>query len=181
MTSFRFTIRLFLAVLAACLAVSCRSPQQIMLTNSDSGQTIDLCVGDTIVVALITDGTAGFDWYPRHGAGSVRILAEKGESYESDPDPDGTRRLRPVEGREGTHYFAYRVIGPGICGIAMEYKRSWEKKDPTKYFEVMIRASGTPEEAASDPAELPPDEAPVYMTDSKGNVVIRGGGGQALH
>ena len=173
MTHFRFTIRLFLAVLAAFFAVSCRSPQQILLTNSDSGRTLDLCVGDTIVVALSAPGASGYDWYPRHGAGDVRILAEKGERYESDPDPDGTRRLRPVEGREGTHYFAYRVIGPGICGIAMEYKSGWDKKNPEKYFEVMIRATGTPEEAASDPAEQPPEEAPVFMTDSKGNVTVR--------
>ena len=31
----------------------------------------------------------------------------------------------------------------------------------------------TPEEAASDPRELPPEEQPVYMTDSKGNVTVR--------
>ena len=173
MTFFRFMTSLFLAVLAACFTVSCRSPQQILLTDSDSGRILDLCVGDTIVVALTTNGTTGFDWYPRHGAGDVQVLAEKGERYESEPDPDGTRRFRPVAGREGTHYFAYRVIGPGVCGIAMEYKRSWEKKDPEKYFEVMIRATGTPEEAASDPAEQPPEESPVYMTDSKGNVTVR--------
>ena len=173
MTFIRFMTWFLPAVLAACLTVSCRSPQQILLTNSDSGRTLDLCVGDTIVVALTSNGKAGFDWYSRHGAGNVQILAEKGERYESDPDPDGTRRFRPIEGREGTHYFAYRVIGPGVCGIAMEYKRSWEKKDPEKYFEVMIRATGTPEEAASDPAEQPPEEAPVYMTDSKGNVTVR--------
>ncbi len=172
MMSFRFIFSLFLALLAACLAVSCRSPQQILLTNSDSGRTLDLCVGDTILVALTADGKPGYDWFSRHGAGSVRILAEKGERYESDPDPDGTRRFRPVEGREGTHYFAYRVIGPGVCGIAMEYKTSWEKKAPEKVFEIMIRATGTPEEAASDPAEMPDDE-PVYMTDSKGNVTVR--------
>ena len=58
----------------------------------------------------------------------------------------------------------------------MEYKRSWDKKEPSKTFEVMIRATGTPEEAASDPRELPPDEQPVYMTDSKGNVTVRPGG-----
>ena len=171
MKFFRFTIGLFLAVLAACLAVSCRSPQQILLTNSDSGRTLDLCVGDTIVVALTTNGTTGFDWYPRHGAGDVQILAEKGDRYVVDPDPVDARR--PVAGQNGSHYFAYRVIGPGICGIALDYKRSWEKKDPAKVFEVMIRATGTPEEAASDPAEQPPEEAPVFMTDSKGNVTVR--------
>ena len=172
MNSFQYTICFFLALLAACLTTACRSPQEIFLTESDSGRTLDLCVGDTIVVALSAPGTTGYDWYPRHGAGDVQILAEKGERYESDPDPDGTRRFRPVAGREGTHYFAYRVIGPGVCGIAMEYKTSWEKKAPEKVFEIMIRATGTPEEAASDPAEMPDDE-PVYMTDSKGNVTVR--------
>ncbi len=143
MTSFRFIFSLFLALLAACLTVSCRSPQRILLTNSDSGRTLDLCVGDTILVALTAEGKPGYDWFSRHGAGSVRILAEKGERYESDPDPDGTRRFRP------------------------------EKKAPEKVFEIMIRATGTPEEAASDPAEMPPEEEPVYMTDSKGNVTVR--------
>ena len=170
MKHFRFTFVFLLAVLAACLA-ACRSPQKIFLTNMDSGRTLDLRVGDTIVVALGTNRTAGFDWYPRHGAGDVQILAEKGDRYEVDPDPPGLGK--PVGGQGGTHYFAYRVIGPGLCGIALDYKRSWENKAPTKTFEVMIRATGDPEEAASDPRELPPEEEPVYMTDSKGNVTIR--------
>ena len=171
MTFFRFTICFLLAFLAACLSTSCRSPQNIFLTESDSGRTLDLRVGDTIVVALEANGTTGFDWYPRHGAGDVQVLAEKGERYVVDPDPYDSRK--PVAGQSGSHYFAYRVIGPGICGISLEYKRSWEKKDPSKRFDVMIRATGDPEEAASDPREMPPEEAPVYMTDSKGNVSVR--------
>ena len=171
MTFFRFLTCFLPALLAACLTVSCRSPQDILLTESDSGRTLDLCVGDTIVVALSTGGTTGFDWYPRHGAGDVQILAEKGDRYVVDPDSVDVRK--PVAGQGGSHYFSYRVIGPGICGIALEYKRSWEKKDPAKTFEVMIRATGKPEEAASDPREMPPDEEPVYMTDSKGNVTVR--------
>jgi predicted secreted protein len=159
------------AFLVVCLTASCRSPQDIFLTESDSGRTLDLRVGDTIVVALCTVGSTGFDWYPRHGAGDVHILAEKGERYVVDPDPYDTSN--PVARRDGTHYFAYRVIGPGICGIALEYKRSWDKKDPEKSFDVMIRASGEPEEAASDPRDMPDDDAPVYMTDSKGNVSVR--------
>ncbi|MBR4254523.1 MAG: protease inhibitor I42 family protein [Lentisphaeria bacterium] len=171
MTILRLTICLFWTILVACLMTACRSPQNILLTESDSGRTLDLCVGDTIVVALGTNRTAGFDWYPRHGAGDVQILAEKGDRYVYDPDPVDVRK--PAAGQEGSHYFAYRVIGPGICGIALDYKRSWEKKDPAKVFEVMVRATGTPEEAASDPREMPPEEGPVYMTDSKGNVTIR--------
>ena len=171
MTSFRSTFLFILALLAACLTTACRSPQNIFLTESESGRTLDLCVGDTIVVALEANRTTGYDWYPRHGAGSVQILAEKGERYVVDPDPYDSGK--PVAGQGGSHYFAYRVIGPGVCGIAIEYKRSWEKKDPAKSFEVMIRATGEPEEAASDPREMPPEESPVYMTDSKGNVTIR--------
>ena len=171
MKFFRFTACFLPAFLAACLTASCRSAQNILLTESDSGRTLDLRVGDTIMVALSANKSTGFDWYPRHGAGDVQILAEKGDRYVVDPDsPDARKSL---VGQDGSHYFAYRVIGPGICGIALEYKRSWEKKDPAKLFEVMIRATGTPEEAASDPRELPPEEQPVYMTDSKGNVTIR--------
>ena len=40
-------------------------------------------------------------------------------------------------------------------------------------FPIMIRATGDPEEAATDPREMPPEEGPVYMTDSKGNVTVR--------
>jgi predicted secreted protein len=174
MTFFRFTTFFLPTLLAACLTVSCRSPQNILLTESDSGRTLDLRVGDTIVVALSAGRSTGFDWYPRHGAGDVQILAEKGDRYVVDPDSSGAGK--PLVGQDGSHYFAYRIIGPGICGIAMEYKRSWEKKDPAKTFEVMIRATGTPEEAASDPRELPPEEQPVKMTDSKGNVTVRPGG-----
>ena len=171
MTFFRFTTCLLWALLAACLASACRSPQDILLTESDSGRMLDLRVGDTVVVALSANKTTGFDWYPRHGAGDVQILAEKGDRYVVDPDPVDIRK--PVAGQAGSRYFFYRVIGPGVCGIALDYKRSWEKKDPAKTFEVLIRAIGTPEEAASDPREQPPEEQPVYMTDSKGNVTVR--------
>lgn len=157
---------------AACMTASCsliRSPEHLSLTEADSGRTFDLRVGDTILVALRGNRTTGFGWYPRHGAGDVQILAEKGDRYETGKSSGAPESA----GQGGTHYFAYRVIGPGVCGIALEYKRSWENREPSKTFEVMIRATGTPEEAASDPTELPPEEAPVFMTDSKGNVSIR--------
>ena len=171
MTFFRFISCLLPAFAAVCLTASCHSPEHLSLTEADSGRTFDLRVGDTVLVALRGAGTTGYSWYPRHGAGDVQILAEKGDRYEVDPDPPGLGK--PVGGQGGTHYFAYRVIGPGLCGIALDYKRSWENKAPTKTFEVMIRATGDPEEAASDPREQPPDEEPVYMTDSKGNVTVR--------
>ena len=50
----------------------------------------------------------------------------------------------------------------------------WQKHSLNLIGELnLVRATGTPEEAASDPTELPPEEAPVFMTDSKGNVSIR--------
>ena len=152
------------------LAVSCRSHRQLELTEKDSGGTFELRVGDTVTVGLRSNGTTGYGWYPRHGAGNVQILAEKGDLYQVDSAPDGSL---PTAGQGGTHYFAYRVIGPGICGIALEYKRPWESAPPLRTFDVMIKATGDPEEAASDPRELPPDEAPVPMTDSQGNVTYR--------
>ena len=163
----------FLARLIPCCLLlqvaSCRSPRQLELTEKDSGGTFELRVGDTVTVGLKSNPTTGYGWYPRHGAGDVQILAEKGDLYQADSSTSGVA----LAGQGGTHYFAYRVIGPGICGIALEYKRSWENAAPARTFEIMIKATGTPEEAASDPRELPPDEAPVPMTDSKGNVTYR--------
>jgi len=156
----------------ACMATSCslfRSPEHLALSEADSGRTFDLRVGDTILVALRGNRTTGYGWYPRHGAGHVQILAEKGDRYEAGVSPSGV----PEPGQGGTHYFAYRVIGPGVCGIALEYKRGWEEKEPSRTFEILVKATGTPEESASDPREMPPDDEPVYMTDSKGNVSVR--------
>ena len=140
------------------LVASCRSPRQLELTEKDSGSTFELRVGDTVTVGLRSNPTTGYGWYPRHGAGDVQILSEKGDLYQADSGASGAL---PVAGQGGTHYFAYRVIGPGICGIALEYKRSWENAAPARTFEIMIKATGTP------------DEAPVPMTDSKGNVTYR--------
>ena len=160
----------FLPICLLILSVSCRSARSLDLTEKDSGSTFELRVGDTVTVGLRSNGTTGYGWYPRHGAGDVQILAEKGTLYRADTPSDSTV---PVAGQAGTQYFAYRVIGPGICGIALEYKRPWETVPPLRTFDVMIKATGDPEEAASDPRELPPDEAPVPRTDSKGNVTYR--------
>ena len=119
------------------LVASCHSPRQLELTEKDSGGTFELRVGDTVTVGLRSNPTTGYGWYPRHGAGDVQILAEKGDLYQADSGASGGVALA---GQGGTHYFAYRVIGPGICGIALEYKRSWvesEGKDISFFF-IMI-------------------------------------------
>lgn len=161
--SFPF-LYLVLATVLLFLAVSCHTEKEIVMLEADNGKSLHLRVGDTVTVILPCYKDDQCDWYSVRGAADMRIVAER-MFYRTNDE------IRNQYGGDGIRVFVYRLIGPGKCGVSLEYRKIASLKDtPLKKYQLLLFATGKAEEAAADPADWLNDEVKT-MTDSKGNVV----------
>lgn len=123
-------LALWLALLFLA-AVSC-APQPTTLTvgAAQSGASIDLRVGDTLVVALESSPSTGFDWAL---VGSAAPVLDPGQrAYTSS----GT-----ALGASGAVTYRFRAVTEGNTRLLIHYLRSWESVPPERIFELTIHVS----------------------------------------
>ena len=131
-------------------------PSEYVFDPGSSGSTAEVRTGDRILVILPSDRDPALFW-----------------KTAAPPDPKVLMRLSVRSGKirknDGPEFYAveyaYRVVGPGFAGIALERNG----KGGRERFNLLIRAEGEPQKAEDifGEGEKPPDT----MTDSKGNVV----------
>lgn len=129
-------------VVALAVAVCCASCAQfssgsrLVLTEKDSGRTLDVEVGDTITLRLPANPSTGYLWSSK--LPDMGILREVENRYETP------EKSRGVAGAPVIKVYSFAVVGPGETGIKMEYRRPWEVGSaPEATFDVLIRAAGT--------------------------------------
>jgi predicted secreted protein len=83
--------------------VGCSGPTT--LGDDDDGATVDLVVGEEVVVELIENPTTGYEWYEDEPSPEVLLLLI--DEYESDPAPDD------MVGVGGTRRFTYEAVKAG--------------------------------------------------------------------
>lgn|GEM_PF-996915 len=152
----------FAACAVASGLVSCFfTPQTYELTQNDSGSVLHVRVGDSVHITLDRDSATGYDWYPVRGAADMRIIAEEQSSV-----PEGTMKSQK-------RFYSYRVIGPGSCGISLELRKAFRRDAaPMAAFQILLEATGKPEEAATGPEEYYKQFDPQPMVGSDGKVII---------
>lgn len=159
-------LRLFFTVSLLPLFSSCSvfSPGTVVLTEKDSGKTIDLRTGDYLEIHLEANPTTGYLWSSSIPNDYImRLLLDE---YSEK------KQVRGMAGAPVRKIFRYGAVGPGETGIRLEYRRPWEKNQPpAKTFDIMIRVSG--ESTFREPEE---NDGPVRMVGSKGNVEYRNKG-----
>ena len=111
----KFLILLMMALVTICLLTGCVREVE---TCIDSGQAIDIGVGQEFVIAIGANPTTGYDWEVTLDE-TVLELVEK--------------RYKPAEEAEheivgigGVDYFRFKALKAGEAEIIMVYKRSWE-------------------------------------------------------
>ncbi len=126
-----------LALLALCSSCSLfNSGSRLVLTEKDSGRTIDVEVGDTVTLRLPANPTTGYLWSSK--LPDMGILREVENRYET---PEKSRGLA---GAPIVKVYSFAVVGPGETGIKMEYRRPWEHSlAPEATFDILIRATGS--------------------------------------
>lgn len=120
------TLVLMMGIVAACKSASAES---ITIGDQDAGKTVELKVGDTLVVSLDGNITTGFNWVP---APQDPVLLEQVGEAEATPDSDQL-------GAPGKIVLHFKAIAQGQTNLHLDYRRPWEEDTaPEKTFEVTV-------------------------------------------
>jgi len=120
--------RIFLIALIAIIPmlIGCKEKK---VSYSDSGNTIDLAVGQILKVELPANASSGNTW--RKIAYEDSVLIRKGKpNYMLADDRIGSA---------GVYYYRFKAIGPGTSKLLMEYGSKYDDdKKPSKVFEITV-------------------------------------------
>lgn len=111
--------------LAACGDDDDDAAAEVQLTQADSGKTVSLARGGTLIVALTSNPSTGYAW-------SVVSPEPKNLELDGQPEfvPPGS--TSPVVGAAGTQVFTFKAVATGKSTLRMEYRRSFEPNEPAQ-------------------------------------------------
>lgn len=117
---------LFVGIFAACTTSSSNT---VNISEEDTSKTVEVNVGDILVISLEGNITTGYSWIP---APQDPILLEQVGDSEVTPASDAI-------GAPGTIVMKFKANDKGQTVLRLEYKRSWEEGvAPEKTFEVTV-------------------------------------------
>ena len=105
-----------------------------LLTN-EGATTIDLHIGDRLMIALPGNATTGYAWELIDGGETEVISSLEGRGYIPDSAPEG------MVGVGGTFFFRYAAESIGNADLTFTYRRPWEEGEGTQTitFHVNVR------------------------------------------
>jgi inhibitor of cysteine peptidase len=129
----RWIRALVVATLGALVVgvVGCTQPASgpARLSDGDSGKTVELAVGGSLVVDLEENVTTGYAWALQ---GSVPgALEAAGDEQKAAADTGAV-------GAAGRHIFTYKAAKAGEGKLTLVYARPWESVQPAKTFTVDV-------------------------------------------
>ena len=126
----RYTKFLLISVLLSTAASACAaSAVEHPLTAANANQTIEVNVGDTLVVELEGNPTTGFTWEAVEL--DQAVLEQVGE-------PEFTAQS-DLLGAPGVIVLRFKANGPGQTLLKLVYRRPWEQDvPPEETYEVTI-------------------------------------------
>ncbi len=90
----------------------------VRMNQSNSGEVLDLSVGDSIIVTLESNPSTGFSW-------QLAIISDE-TVLENSAQEFGMIDTNSPPGTPGEEIWTFEAIGPGTCTFVMEYSRPWE-------------------------------------------------------
>lgn len=138
-TLFTSTSAILLAVnIAACAQTATtgqkkqRAGKSMVITGNRNGQTVNVRVGDEVVIQLPAQMGTGYSWQLR--AREAKIAVPQGE-----PELKSTPGQAP--GAAEQQLFRFKIQAPGSTTVQLQYVRPWEKNQPPrKTFQVTLHA-----------------------------------------
>jgi inhibitor of cysteine peptidase len=106
------------------------------VTQKDSGQAVELAVGDRLAVQLESNPTTGFQWNPA-AAPDRAVLTLAGKGYEPSENAE-----EGLVGAGGTETWTYEAAGAGTTKVELEYYRPFDPGDVAGRFTVTVTVGG---------------------------------------
>ncbi len=94
------------------------APREVLLTDVDNGNEIEVKKGQSLVISLDSNPTTGYTWELVEQPDG-QILQQVGEELEFKPESD---RI----GAGGTQTIRFDVVGVGQTALKIVYHRPWE-------------------------------------------------------
>jgi inhibitor of cysteine peptidase len=123
---------LFLAVLANAQNRStpgASASSTMTVSDQDTGKTIDLAKGGTLVVELSSNPSTGYSWAVKGNPAPLKLVG-------SDYKPDQSGKV----GAPGVQQFRMEATAPGTSTLKLVYRRPWEKGvAPARTFTLHVK------------------------------------------
>jgi inhibitor of cysteine peptidase len=102
-------------------------------TYQDSGQEINIDVGQEFVIALGSNDTTGYSWEASYDETMLELIGGK-STYEVEETSED------ITGAGGIEYFRFKALKAGETNITLVYEQTWEGGGigETKVFTVNI-------------------------------------------
>ena len=101
----------------------------VTITGDTRGKTIELSVGDTLIISLESNPGTGYSWQVAKNDAAILKYVDQSEFPPT----------RPMPGAPNHHLFKFKAIGAGNDSFELEFLRPLEKGvAPAKTFSVTI-------------------------------------------
>ncbi|MFI5330906.1 MAG: protease inhibitor I42 family protein [Desulfobaccales bacterium] len=109
------------------------APAALTLTEKDSGRTVTLKVGETLVLNLRNPGSGGYNVLPPVYDDEVLTLRSRRDLPPTQPRPGDFGRIE----------FVWQARQAGDTEVTVNIARPWEKhKSPEQFMKIRVRVSG---------------------------------------
>ncbi len=132
-------VKLGLLLIAVIVGVTVASAGGGDVTNVDAsyaGQEVEVAVGESLVLALESNRTTGFQWALVENSDQT-ALQHAGHKYVPYENTDP-----PLPGVGGKELWTFKALKKGTSTISMEYSQPWEggeKAAETFVLTVLVR------------------------------------------
>ncbi|RME47121.1 MAG: hypothetical protein D6791_06635 [Chloroflexi bacterium] len=116
------------------LLLGCAGPSRVRLDESANGTSVSLRAGQTLIIALKSNPTTGYDWQVDQVDETVVRVVKQDFQPASDPE-----RL----GAPGQTVVQFQAVSAGMTDLHLIYVRPWEQDvEPQDTFQVHITVQG---------------------------------------
>jgi inhibitor of cysteine peptidase len=112
-------VKIALFVLLAALLAAC-GKKEMSIGRAENGGTVELKIGETLMVSLDSNITTGYSWEIAESDESILKLKGEPEYVEPKSDPQ-------LVGAGGTQVFRFEALKAGQATLTLVYRRPWEK------------------------------------------------------
>jgi predicted secreted protein len=125
---------IILAILLATgtLMANSAGPGPVILQEKDRGGTVNLQVGQKLILYLRNPASGGYNTNPPIFHAAILELADQKKL------PPNTRKP-PLAGDFGQLYYEWQAKARGETDILINIHRPWEKKPPEEFWRVKVK------------------------------------------